>query len=67
MPGVTGRVVARAAEQAGAETVWAPARAPLAATVAGLVKAGDVVLTLGAGDITGVGPELLARLRGEAA
>jgi UDP-N-acetylmuramate--alanine ligase len=67
MPGVTGRVVARAAEQAGAETVWAPARATLAATVAGLVKAGDVVLTLGAGDITGVGPELLARLRGEAA
>jgi len=67
LPGVTGRVVARAAEQAGAETVWAPARATLAATVAGLVKAGDVVLTLGAGDITGVGPELLARLRGEAA
>jgi UDP-N-acetylmuramate--alanine ligase len=35
--------------------------------VAELVRPGDVVLTLGAGDITGVGPELLARLRGEAA
>jgi UDP-N-acetylmuramate--alanine ligase len=67
VPGVTGEVVARAAERAGARTVWAPGRAGLAATVAGLVRAGDVVLTLGAGDITAVGRELLARLRGEAA
>ena len=67
LPGVTGQVVARAAERAGARTVWAPARAGLAATVAKLVRVGDVVLTLGAGDITGVGSELLARLRGEAA
>jgi UDP-N-acetylmuramate--alanine ligase len=67
VPGVTGQIVARAAERAGACTVWAPGRVDLAATVAELVRAGDVVLTLGAGDITGVGPELLARLRGEAA
>jgi UDP-N-acetylmuramate--alanine ligase len=67
LPGVTGEAVARAAERAGAHAVWAPARAGLADTVAGLVRPGDVVLTLGAGDITGVGPELLAKLRGEAA
>jgi hypothetical protein len=28
----------------------------------GLVGAGDVVLTLGAGDVTAVGPELVRRL-----
>ena len=32
-----------------------------------LVDDGDVVLTLGAGDITEVGPELLRRLTGAAA
>ena len=31
--------------------------------VAGAVHSGDVVLTLGAGDITTLGPELLARLQ----
>jgi UDP-N-acetylmuramate-alanine ligase len=34
----------------------------LAEALAGLVHKGDVVLTIGAGDITKTGPELLARL-----
>ena len=37
-------------------------RADLAEVLAGRVKQGDIVLTLGAGDITQTGPELLARL-----
>lgn len=64
--GVSGRQVMRAAERAGAETRWVAERAELAGELASLVRAGDVVLTLGAGDITGVGPELLRQLRGEA-
>jgi len=40
--------------------------ARLGKTVA-LVQDGDVVLTLGAGDVTGVGPELLGLLRERAA
>jgi UDP-N-acetylmuramate--alanine ligase len=67
MPGVSGRLVYDAARRAGAETVWVPERGPLAERVAALVRTGDVVLTLGAGDITTVGPQLLRRLRGEAA
>jgi UDP-N-acetylmuramate--alanine ligase len=37
-------------------------RAKLADAVRGRLQAGDIVLTLGAGDITAVGPELLAKL-----
>ncbi|MEM9192200.1 MAG: UDP-N-acetylmuramate--L-alanine ligase [Myxococcota bacterium] len=40
-----------------------PARADLPAALAERARAGDVVITLGAGDITKVGPELLTRLR----
>lgn len=65
--GVSGRVVAEAAERAGARVDWIPDRAALAERLSGMVAAGDVVLTLGAGDITGVGPELLERLTGRAA
>ena len=61
--GVSGRLVADAARAAGsAEVHWVPARDELAARVAGLVRAGDVVLTIGAGDVTAVGRELLGRL-----
>ncbi len=37
-------------------------RADLAAAVAPRLREGDIVLTLGAGDITQVGPDLLALL-----
>ena len=67
LPGVSGRSVAEAARRAGAETVWVPGRPGVAREVSALVRAGDVVLTLGAGDVTGVGPELLGMLRGRAA
>jgi UDP-N-acetylmuramate--alanine ligase len=65
MAGVTGRAVAEAARaggEGGTEVHWVPSRAELAGRVAALVRPGDVVVTLGAGDVTGVGRELLARL-----
>jgi UDP-N-acetylmuramate--alanine ligase len=67
IPGVGGTVVADAARRAGAPVTWVPARGDVTARVADLVAKGDVVLTLGAGDITRVGPELLAQLKGRAA
>jgi UDP-N-acetylmuramate--alanine ligase len=67
MPGVSGRSVADAAEGAGVETIWLPERRAVAREVSALVQPGDVVLTLGAGDVTAVGPELLGMLRGRAA
>ncbi|HET7552419.1 MAG TPA: UDP-N-acetylmuramate--L-alanine ligase [Gemmatimonadaceae bacterium] len=41
---------------------WRGERRELAAALAGAVRSGDVVITLGAGDITRTGPELLAHL-----
>ena len=46
-----------------ADVRFAPQRAALAEAVHGVCRPGDVVLTLGAGDVTRTGPELLARLR----
>jgi UDP-N-acetylmuramate--alanine ligase len=65
--GVSGRVVAEAARRAGVPVDWIPDRASLAERLSGMVASGDVVLTLGAGDITGVGRELLEHLAGRAA
>jgi UDP-N-acetylmuramate--alanine ligase len=64
VPGVTGGLIAEAARAAGAQTHYVPAVSDLPAKVAELVSAGDLVLTFGAGDITEVGPALLAVLRG---
>jgi UDP-N-acetylmuramate--alanine ligase len=44
------------------QTVYEPVRDALGERVAPLLNAGDVVLTLGAGDITRLGPELRGRL-----
>src|SRR5437773_1997909 len=57
VPGVTADLVARGAARAGATTVAVRERAALTARVAETVRAGDVVFTLGAGDITRVGPD----------
>lgn len=60
--GVSGRVVAEAAQSRGAAVAWVPDRGALASYLASVVREGDVVLTLGAGDITKVGRELLGDL-----
>jgi UDP-N-acetylmuramate--alanine ligase len=62
VPGVTADLVARGAARAGATTVAVRDRAALTARVVDAVRPGDVVFTLGAGDVTRVGPELLAAL-----
>jgi len=61
--GVTHDLVARSAIRAGAATVAVRDRADLTSHVARAVRTGDVVFTLGAGDVTRVGPELLGILR----
>jgi UDP-N-acetylmuramate--alanine ligase len=57
--GVSGQQVAVAAERAGADARYEPTRADVGKTVYRALRAGDVVLTLGAGDITRVAPELV--------
>lgn len=58
--GVTGRVVAAAVE--GPIVRFVPRRIDLASVVAELLEPGDLVLLLGAGDVTGVADELLPLL-----
>ncbi|HMH90671.1 MAG TPA: UDP-N-acetylmuramate--L-alanine ligase [Streptosporangiaceae bacterium] len=60
-PGVTGQLVASAVP--GGLAQFLPDRASVPAAVAGLAKPGDLVLTMGAGDVTALGPLILAALR----
>ena len=64
IPGVTGRLIvdALAARRPGMRIGWAPELADAARIVAGWAGPGDVVLTLGAGDVDRAVPLLLERL-----
>lgn len=64
LPGVTGELVALAARRHGANVVYAPTLSEAVNQLAGLfdgpfLGAGDLVMTLGAGDVTSVGPALM--------
>ena len=65
--GVTGKLVIDALVEAapGTRAIYLPKRLDLAPFLAREVRAGDLVLTLGAGDITMVAMETLALLDGE--
>lgn len=58
VPGVTGELVADAVARSGTEVHYVPHRADLAAFLVPLLADGDMVLTLGAGDITLLHTEL---------
>ena len=62
LPGVTGEQVVDAARRRGASVVYEPSRGALGERVASLLRSGDVLLTLGAGDITRLGSEVRERL-----
>ena len=62
-PGVTGNLIA-AAVPGGA--LYLPARADVPAAAAGLAKPGDLVLTMGAGDVTALGPLIVSELTARA-
>jgi UDP-N-acetylmuramate--alanine ligase len=63
LPGVTGRSVAIAAERAGATVLFEADKGRLRERILEVARAGDVVITLGAGDVTRVGRELVQWLR----
>jgi UDP-N-acetylmuramate--alanine ligase len=66
VPGISGKLVVDALVEAapGKRAVYLPRRSDVAPFLAGEVRSGDLILTLGAGDITMVGEETLARLEG---
>lgn len=64
VPGVSGQLVADAASAAGANVSYVPYLTEVVDRLAEVVQEGDLVLVTGAGDVTQVGPALLARLDG---
>ena len=64
VPGVNGALVAEAARAAGARVTYEPHLGSVAGLLADEVRSGDLVLITGAGDVSQVGPSLLALLGG---
>ncbi|MFF4785859.1 UDP-N-acetylmuramate--L-alanine ligase [Streptomyces griseorubiginosus] len=62
IPGVTSELIIEAARAAGADVTPVHDKADVPSVVAGMAKAGDLVLTMGAGDVTDLGPLILDRL-----
>jgi UDP-N-acetylmuramate--alanine ligase len=66
IPGVTSELIIEAARAAGADVTPVHDKAEAPAVVAGMAKAGDLVLTMGAGDVTDLGPRILDELSSKA-
>ncbi|MEV0125522.1 UDP-N-acetylmuramate--L-alanine ligase [Streptomyces sp. NPDC050703] len=62
IPGVTSDVIVDAARAAGAEVRAVHDKDEAVREIAGMAKPGDLVLTMGAGDVTDLGPRILAHL-----
>jgi UDP-N-acetylmuramate--alanine ligase len=60
-PGVTGGLIADAVP--GGQARFVPDRAQVAPLIAAIAGPGDLVLTMGAGDVTALGPQLVEALR----
>jgi UDP-N-acetylmuramate--alanine ligase len=62
VPGVSGALVADAVPLPSADVAYEPDTARVASRLAQIARPGDLVLTLGAGDVTRIGPQLLEML-----
>ncbi|WP_328320433.1 UDP-N-acetylmuramate--L-alanine ligase [Streptomyces sp. NBC_00388] len=62
IPGITSELIIGAARAAGADVTAVHDKDQVAGTVAGMAKPGDLVLTMGAGDVTDLGPQILEHL-----
>ncbi|WP_425828336.1 UDP-N-acetylmuramate--L-alanine ligase [Streptomyces fractus] len=64
IPGITSALIIDAAREAGADVRAAADKDEAVVAVAGMAKPGDLVLTMGAGDVTELGPRILEQLKG---
>ncbi|MFD8544170.1 UDP-N-acetylmuramate--L-alanine ligase [Streptomyces sp. NPDC059649] len=62
IPGVTSALIIDAARAAGAEVTAENDKSAVPDVIAGMARPGDLVLTMGAGDVTDLGPAILTRL-----
>jgi len=65
IPGVTGKLLVQALTEAvpGKRVIYLPRRSDVVPFLAGVIRDGDLVLTMGAGDITMVADAILEQLR----
>ena len=64
IPGVTSDLIAAAMREVGRPPSWQGSRESVAGRLAGETRPGDLIITMGAGDVTRCGRELLAALGG---
>ncbi|MCC3770120.1 UDP-N-acetylmuramate--L-alanine ligase [Streptomyces sp. UNOC14_S4] len=62
VPGITSALIIDSAREHGADVRPEHDMAAVPDVIAGMVRPGDLVLTMGAGDVTDLGPRILARL-----
>jgi UDP-N-acetylmuramate--alanine ligase len=62
VPGVTGALIAAAVPLPADHVAFVPSWSAVADEVVSRLRPGDILLTVGAGDVTMIGPEVLARL-----
>ncbi|GGX61392.1 UDP-N-acetylmuramate--L-alanine ligase [Streptomyces hiroshimensis] len=62
VPGITSALIIDAAAAAGADVRAEHDMAAIPDVIEGMARPGDLVLTMGAGDVTDLGPRILARL-----
>jgi UDP-N-acetylmuramate--alanine ligase len=64
IPGVTGKTVVESIlrHNRRARVTWLPHRADVAEYLSGRLRSGDLILTMGAGDVTAMGPEIARAL-----
>lgn len=65
IPGVTSALITDAATAAGADVTTEHDKNAIPDVIAGMAKPGDLVLTMGAGDVTDLGPLILSRLESQ--
>ncbi|MFF1709537.1 UDP-N-acetylmuramate--L-alanine ligase [Streptomyces sp. NPDC058268] len=62
IPGITSALITDAAVAAGADVRAVHDKTEAVTVIAGMTRPGDLVLTMGAGDVTDLGPQILAEL-----
>lgn len=69
VPGISGQTFMEVVESSDAHPplTYVPHRLDVVPHLAGIAGEGDMVITMGAGDVTSIGPELLAYLQGASA
>jgi UDP-N-acetylmuramate--alanine ligase len=63
IPGVDSNIVFNAAQQAGCTAVFIPEPEDVIAYLVDICRAGDLIITMGAGDVWEIGPALINRLQ----